>query len=129
LGLAFSARMRPHTELQSVIVYNRKDENGNWVPMKVEANSWVTLMPGKTGGHAKDAKKHGGHDIDECYKAKVLKFRANANSVAVVYVQHAYQWRQLDLDPDTRRATQAACNCKYNHHPNACSFFYLFMFF
>jgi len=107
-----------------VILYNRKDENENWIPMKVEANSWVTLMLRKTGVHAKDAKKHRGHDIDGCYKVKVLKFGANANSVAIVYIQHAYQWRQLqDLNIDTRRATQAACNCTHYHHPNACMFF------
>jgi len=38
-------------------------------------------LPGKTRGHAKDAKKHGGPEsIKGCYRAKVLKFRVKPRS-------------------------------------------------
>jgi len=87
------------------------NSDGNWVPMKVEVNSWVTLMPGWNGGHAKDARKYGGYNMDGSYKAKVLEFRVKATSVASVHVQHAYMWRQLDLHPDIPVSITAACNC------------------
>lgn len=103
--------MRPRSEIQSAILYNMIDSHGNWVPMKVEVNSWVTLMPGRNGGHAKDARKHGGYNMDGSYKAKVLEFRVQATSVAFVRVQHAYMQRQLDLNPDIPFPSTTTCNC------------------
>jgi hypothetical protein len=102
--------MRPRSEIQSVIFYNMIDSHGNWVPMKVEVNSWVTLMPGRNGGHAKDERKHGGYSMDGSYKAKVLEFRVQATSVASVCVQHAYMRRQLDLNLDIPFPSTTAYN-------------------
>jgi hypothetical protein len=85
--------MRSRSAVQSVILYNNRDAKNEWIPTKVEVNSWIVLMPGKVRGHAKDSKKHGGDSMDGCYKAKVLQFQLNdgSNVVLAVRVQHAYQ--------------------------------------
>ena len=108
--------MRPRTSVQSVLLYNSTNSDGSWVPTKVEINSWVTLIAGRNGGHAKDSKKHGGSSsMDGSYKARVVKFRLSvgSNTVSKVLVQHAYMWRQLDLDPAIPMTISAACNCRY----------------
>lgn len=89
-------------------------EAGVRVSLRVEINSWVSLRPGKSGGHAKDAATHGGPDsIEGSYKARILQFRMSpaCKAVSAVRVQHAYMWRQLDLDPAIH-IHQAASNCK-----------------
>lgn len=106
--------MRPRSSVDGVLLFNSTDREGNWIPMKVEVNSWISLMPGRNGGHAKDAARHGGCSIGGSYKAKVLKFKTSAGSgiVSSVLVQHAYMRRQLDLDPSIP-TQNAACNCKF----------------
>ena len=103
--------MRPRSSIQAVLLYNSVDDEGEYIPLRVEKNSWVSLMPGKKGGHAKDATKHGGAGIAGNYKAKVIDFRLSHGMklIADVQVQHAYMRRQLDLDP-TSPLANAACN-------------------
>ena len=108
--------MRPRSSLQSVLLYNSTDSDGSWIPTKVEINSWVTLLVGRNGRHAKDSKKHGGSSsMDGSYKAKVVKFRLSdrSDTVSEVLVQHAYMWRQLDLNPTVPMEVPIACNCRY----------------
>jgi len=104
--------MRPRSSVQAVILYI-EGEAGEWVPTRFEINSWVTLLPGRRGGHARDAIRHGGNSIDGAYKAKILQFRFNSNShvVSEVKVQHAYMYRQLELDPQDPLPMGGA-NCK-----------------
>lgn len=106
--------MRPRSSIQAVILNNSVDDEGQYIPLRVEKNSWVNLMPGKTRGHAKDAAKHGGAGIAGSYKAKVIDFRLSPGmkSIAAVRVQHAYMRRQLDLDPAVP-VLNAACNCRF----------------
>lgn len=72
--------MRPRSSVEGVILYNSKEDD-SWVPLKVEVYSWVSLKPGRNGGHAKDAMRHGGPEsIEGCYKGKILKFCLNPGS-------------------------------------------------
>lgn len=103
--------MESNSSIQSVLLYNSTDSHGNYIPTKVEVNSWVNLMPGKTGGHAKDAMKHGAINNAGAYKAKVVDFKTRGGVVTSVYVQHAYMFRHLDLHPAHIHVT--ACNCKF----------------
>lgn len=108
-----SGAMRPRSLVEVVTIFTRTDAEGNWIPQKIEVNSWVTLTPGSVGGHAKDAKKHGGSGMVGSYKVKVLEFKISVHgSVSMVKVQHAYMWRQLDLNPEVPYEMSAACNCK-----------------
>jgi hypothetical protein len=108
--------MRPRSEIQSVILYTLKDEEGNWIPQRFDVNSWVSLQPGKNGGHAKDAIKHGGASVLGAYKAMILKFQLEGGSktASMIQVQHAYMQRQIQLPPNSP-ALNAACNCKILH--------------
>jgi hypothetical protein len=104
--------MNPDSKVQGVILFIEQDE-GNWVPLKVEVNSWVCLNPGNRGGHARDAMRHGGTNIIGSYKARVVRFRLNrSGGVASVLVNHAYMYRQLCLDPTILNVQTTAINCK-----------------
>lgn len=95
-------------DVESVLIYNFVNENGEYVPTKLSVNSWVKLQPGKHGGHAIDAKKH---SAEGGYKARILKFRWKEGSTtnAEVLVQHVYMRRQLNLRPTVQHG---GCNCK-----------------
>ena len=99
--------------IESVSIENIS-EAGVRVSLRVEINSWVSLRPRKKGGHAKDAARHGGaNSIEGSYKARISGFRMSpgCKGVSAVQVQHAYQRRQLDLDP-TVLIGLGAVNCK-----------------
>lgn len=103
--------MESNSSIQSILLYNSTDSHRNYIPTKVEVNSWVNMMPGKTGSHAKDAMKHGEIKNAGAYKAKVVDFKTRGGVVTYVYVQHAYMFRHLDLHPAHIHVT--ACNCKF----------------
>jgi len=108
--------MRPRSSLQSVLLYNSIDSDGSWIPTKVEINSWVTLVAGRNSGHTKDSKKYSSSSsMDGSYKAKVVNFKLSdkSNTVSEVLVQHAYMWRQLDLNLAVLMEILVACSCKY----------------
>jgi len=102
------------SDIASVVLFHLTDDNGNSIPLRIEVNSWVTLQPGERGGHARDARKHGGASLSGAYKAKIIKFKASrsATSVSQILVQHAYMPRQLHLNPHTPIQLESACNCK-----------------
>ena len=75
--------------MQHVLLFNTIDNNGNWIPTNVEINSWVTLMSGKIGGHAKDTLKHGGTSSVGAHKAKVFKFKMTIEAISFVCIQRA----------------------------------------
>jgi len=52
-------------------------------PTKVEVHSWITLMPGRRGGQAKDARMHGVFTVEGAYTARVMGFRLSTNSTIV----------------------------------------------
>lgn len=113
----------PRSIVSSVVLYNQIDKNGEFIPQRFEVNGWITLMSGKRGGHAKDTMKHGGSsNIDGAWKAKILQFRFSVSlngSVVIseVLVQHAYQYRQLELDLAEQLPTLRGCNCKLHSLP------------
>jgi hypothetical protein len=101
---------RPRSSIDSVILYTTQDDSGNYIPTRYLVNSWVELNPGTRGKHAKDAAKRG----QGTYKAQILQFRLSPGSTTVkkVLVQHAYMFRQLQLQLATD-FLGGACNCKY----------------
>ena len=105
--------MSSRSRVQAVMLDIKNDE-GDCTPTKVEVNSWVSLMPGKKGGHAKDARKHGGSSVHGSYKAQVLGFRFNVNSTVVteIRVRHAYMQRQLLDLRNEPGVISGGANCK-----------------
>jgi len=91
--------MRPHNTIQSILIYNGLDSEGNWVSLKLEVGSWICLQPRKIGGYTCDVKKHGSTSIHGSYKETVLKFRVShgGQSILAVKVLPAYMKHQLDL--------------------------------
>ena len=108
--------MRLRSYVQSVILYHLQNGVGDYIPTKIEINSWVGLEPEKRGGHAHEAKKHGN------YLARVLKFKIclDGSTISTIQVQHAYSRQQLKLNPRDV-PVEGACNCKVSYQPFHCS--------
>jgi hypothetical protein len=88
----------------------------NCIPTKVEVHFWVLLMPGKRGGHARDARRHGGCSVEGTYKAQVLQFHVTSTAISRIQVQHAYMhWYILDLDL-VAQVILGGANCKSSDH-------------
>jgi hypothetical protein len=113
IARVFAFAMRPRNQVQSVLLYTQTTDEGDYIPRRIEINSWVALQPGKRGGHAHESKKYGSNSIIGAYKAQVLKFRVapGSTSISEIKVQHAYMHRQLRLDPNAP-VLESACNCK-----------------
>lgn len=50
---------KPIEEAHSVVLYNSVDGSGEYVLLRVEIRSWVTLRAAKTGPWSEDARVHG----------------------------------------------------------------------
>ena len=112
---------QPLAEVQSVVLYNDQDAHGRWIPMRLEIGSWIKLKAACRGPWARDARTHGGESYAGAWKAEVLKFRwvstVNRGRQVIrldaILVRHAYQQRQLQLDPAVAAAEPRACNLLY----------------
>lgn len=112
----------PASEVQSVVIFNDKDATtGRWIPLRIEIGSWITLKPATRGPWAKDARVHGVESFAGAWKAQVVRFKFTESLVrgkvvqklVAVKVRHAYQRRQLDLDPAVGATEPRTCNFLY----------------
>lgn len=114
----------PTAGVQAVVIYNDKDLRGNWIPLRLEVGSWVTLMPAERGPWARDARTHGDQSFVGAWKAQVMRFRwhwniINGRRVMVldgVLVRHAYQRQQLELDPEAPTVEPRKSNFVYTSY-------------
>lgn len=112
---------QPDAEVQSVVLYNDQDADGRWIPLRVEIGSWVTLKAPERGPWAKDARTHGAESFAGAWKAEILQFRWHVVNrrgrqvleLDAIKVRHAYQRRQLHLDPVVAANEPRACNLLY----------------
>ncbi|CAM6086143.1 unnamed protein product [Calypogeia fissa] len=84
---------RPRSEIASVIIHIKGEKDDEWIPKKIERNSWVTLSAPKRGPWAKQG--------DFIAQIKKFKFSANATLESVL-VAHAYYHRQLEVESKPR---------------------------
>lgn len=120
----FNMARRPRSTVAAVVVHNDEDTHGNWIPMKLEMGSWVTLKAGSHGAWARDAKAHGSETYGGAYKGKIVSFQFKATSIdgrestsrppilERILVRHAYMHRQLVLDPNVVQTEPRHCNCE-----------------
>ena len=64
----------PISIVQSVILHNDKDLEGNWIPMRVDIDSWMMLQASTQGRWRKEAKNLGGDEFKGSFKAQVKGF-------------------------------------------------------
>lgn len=113
--------VQPAAEVQSVVLFNSQDGHGRWIPMRVEVGSWVALKAANRGPWARDARTHGDESFAGAWKAEVLRFRWTSSmrrgrhviKLDAIQVRHAYQRRQLHLDPLASASEPRACNLLY----------------
>lgn len=119
------ARMdKPVEEVHAVVLYNNLDDRGNYVPLRVEIGSWVTLRAAVRGPWSRDARIHGPDSFAGAWKAQILGFRFKAMArrgrdvlkLDAIKVRHAYQRRQLLLDPATAAREPRGCNLLYQSY-------------
>lgn len=94
--------MRPWSYIQSVVLYNERDEDGDYIPLKIELNSWVALHSDEPGGTS----------INGAYRGRVCKFEVKDGVMTQIRVQHAYMLRELRMHPVQPVTQSNACNCK-----------------
>ena len=109
------AQRRPRSELKSVVLYNKTDDEGKWVWIPISVGSWVTMKPSAIGSHG--IKKRRLHDINIHWKGLVKGFKMSngGKKVAKIQVAHVYDYREMSkekvfIQPDFPRID---CNCEY----------------
>ena len=111
----------PAVEVQSIVIYNDKDAAGRWIPLRIEIGSWITLKPTASGPWSKDARVHGEESFVGVWKAQIVRFKFHGSIVrgrdvqklVAIQVRHAYQRRQLELDPLSSASEPCVCNYLY----------------
>jgi len=68
--------MRPWSHVQSVILFNEIDKDGDYIPLKIELNNWVALHSSEPSGTS----------INGAYKARVYKFEIKDRVVTQIKV-------------------------------------------
>jgi hypothetical protein len=109
---------RPKSIVQSVILHNDQDFEGNWIPLRVDRDSWVMLQPTSAGQWGREARRHGGDNFRGAWKAQIRDFswvqgvRGRSN-LDQVLVRHAYQPHHLVLDPAVAANEPSRANYLY----------------
>ncbi|CAM6110882.1 unnamed protein product [Calypogeia fissa] len=85
---------RPRSEVQSVLIHVKGDNEDAWVPKRIEIDSWITLSAPKRGPWA----KHGN------FIAQVK----NSTVLTSVLVTHAFYQRQLQVESTSRHGVPAS---------------------
>ena len=112
---------RPNSQVQSVMLHNNQDGEGNWIPMRLDCDSWVMLQPTSEGPWGREARRHGGDNFRGAFKAQIIDFswtpgvRGEIN-LDKVLVRHAYQPRHLRLDPALAANGPCMANYLYASH-------------
>lgn len=108
-------RLPPQNKVEAVTLHNDQDSRGRWVPTKYEINSWVTLQPDVATPWGRDYARFHEDTPQALWKAQIKAFEVVDDSpqlVTRVRVRHAYEPRQLKLDPRLPQL-RLRCNCKY----------------
>jgi len=87
--------------------------SGNQIPMRFEIGSWVTLNLDPNSEWGTESHRYFPNSTQFLWKAHVkgFKFGNNNNLVSRIRVRHAYEPRQLYLDPDLPQP-HLCTNCK-----------------
>ena len=101
---------RPRGKIQSIVVNNTHNVDGQWNPTNIDMGSWVTLNPRTCRLWARDAHFHGGPTVRGAYKGQILdwKFKVgndgrevtNNSQVESILIGWTHAPRQTRLDPD-----------------------------
>ena len=63
----------PNNELSSVVLYNKRDNGGSWIPFKLSIGDWVIMQPSRKGDHK--VKTRYLEDVEQHWKGIVKKFK------------------------------------------------------
>ena len=104
----------PNNKLSSVVLYNRKDNEGSWIPLNLYISDWVTMQPSRKGDHK--VKRKYLEDVERHWKAIVKGFKMEGwRKVKEMLVAHVYDKNEIQEGSISKKPNfpQINANCKY----------------
>lgn len=94
-----SGRKRARSSISSVVLYNIKDENEEWIPQVYRKYSWVTMQPGSRGQYR--VKGKASEDLAKHWKGRILDFKMalGGKTVKEVLIQHVFMQKEINVGP------------------------------
>ena len=107
-----SGRKRARSSISSVVLYNTKDENEDWIPQVYRKYSWVTMQPGSRGQYR--VKGKASEDLTKHWKGRILDFKMalGGKTVKEVLIQHVFMQKEINMGPDVGLPRYRP-HCKY----------------
>ena len=106
---------RPNNELSSIVLYNKKDNGGSWIPLKLSIGDWVTMQPSRKGDHK--VKTRYLEDVEWHWKGVVKNFKMEKGQrkLKEVLVDHVYDKKEIQKESISKKPNfpQINANCKY----------------
>ena len=90
--------------MESCVICNITEEDGNFMPMKFSLYSWVTMQPSLRGCH--HVKKAHIDDRRYHWKGKIVDFKwdSQRTSIAEVHIQHVYKVSEIWILSDLKKS-------------------------
>lgn len=94
-----SGLKRARSSISSVVLYNIKDENEEWIPQVYRKYSWVTMQPGNRGQYR--VKGKASEDLAKHWKGRILDFKMapGGKTVKEVLIQHVFMQKEINVGP------------------------------
>lgn len=113
-SLIMAPSRRPRSTIDSVVLFNEKDDEGSWVPRKYTRNAWVLMHPSSKGTFRKSKKTK--FSFRSYWKAKIIDFKTSAGgkSISEILVQHVYMHSEINVQ-GINSQDHKKCNCEYGY--------------
>ena len=98
---------RPREKINSMVLYNTKNNEEAWVGQHFQVGDWVYMQPSAVGVH----RVRGRHVLERHWKGRIVSFKTSNENGVVAVVQHVYSLSDIHLWPQ-RNALKFHCNCK-----------------
>lgn len=104
----------PPSRIEAVILHNSQEfPSSRFIPMQFTINTWVILEPDLQTEWGRDSARYSVNSLQYYWKAQIKGFEHGTGEdiITRVRVRHAYESRQLKLDP-LMPQPRLFCNCK-----------------
>lgn len=98
---------RPKEEIEELVLYNTRNDIGEWVPHVFKKGSWVFMQPSAIGPHR--VRQRG--SLDHHWKGRLLGFKKDKKNGMVAIVQHVFSIPNMHLHQENQQKAFPS-NCK-----------------
>lgn len=107
------SNQRPNNELSSVVIYNKDNNGGSWIPLNLSIGDWVTMQPSRRGDHK--VKRKYLEYVERHWKGIVKGFKMEEGRIKVkeVLVAHVYDKKVISKESISKQPNfpQINVNC------------------